>query len=65
MWANKSTCRNRTTRLTLTAVVPYGKTFFSGLEFYLVAVHELADPYLVLVVVDVKLDVLVHLPFLI
>lgn len=32
---------------------------------YLVVVHELVEPYLVLVVVNVKLNVLVHPPFLI
>lgn len=62
MWANKSTYRKYTvTSLILLCTVSY----FDHFQDYLIVVHELADAGVVLVVCHVKLDVLIHFPFLI
>lgn len=69
MWANKSTYRKHTMTITdlVVSTLPWSRLLwpFSRLYSHFVAVHELVDTDFGLVVVDVKLDVLVHFPFLI
>lgn len=62
MWANKSTQNRQTDTINISGLV--AENFHIKLS-YLVVVHKVVDTNLALVVIHVKLDVLVHFPFLI